>query len=157
MRVGWEGGGLHIQKSSLPTSRGSKKAHLGLVVLGFGGAAPSKPHHRPCFLLLPLQPTAALSITEPSAVLWGAICNKKLDSVCLKSQVQTKNLPRAGRAPLPMLSLRIWLHVFIYACVCMCVGYWAVAHVSGSCFLTSTWGFWAVNLGGQAWQQTTLP
>lgn len=37
MRVGWGGGGLRIQKSSLPTSRGSKKAHLGLVVLRFGG------------------------------------------------------------------------------------------------------------------------
>lgn len=105
MRVGWGGRGL-IFKNLVFQLHVEVRKHtwvwwsLGLVVLGFGDAAPSKPHHRPCLLLLPLQPTAALSITEPSAVLWGAICNKKLDSVCLKSQVQTKNLPPAGRAPL---------------------------------------------------------
>lgn len=37
MRVGWGGWRAYIQKSSLPTSRGIKKAHLGLMVLRFGG------------------------------------------------------------------------------------------------------------------------
>lgn len=84
------GGGLHIQKSSPPASRGTGKTQPHF--LGFGAAVPSKPQHRPCLLLLPLQATAGLSVTGPSAVLWGARCNKKLDSLSAskaKSKLRT--------------------------------------------------------------------